>query len=91
MWSWESDRDRVHELSAPTKPVDTLVDNRPGNRMVDAVRRLMRDSLSMDIATGYVEVGALLDLDGDWQTLKGMRLLMGDEVTRVWPKRIFLC
>jgi superfamily II DNA or RNA helicase len=35
-----------------------------------------------DIATGYFEIGALLALDGKWQLLEKIRILMGDEVTR---------
>ena len=50
--------------------------------MLDAIRRLILESKSLDVATGYFEVGALLDLDGEWQKLNHMRLLMGDEVTR---------
>ena len=39
-------------------------------------------SEALDIATGYFEIGALLALDGEWQKLDHIRLLMGDEVTR---------
>src|ERR1035437_9909277 len=34
---------------------------------------------SFDIATGYFEIGALLALDGKWQQLDKIRILMGDE------------
>src|SRR5271157_1642723 len=37
---------------------------------------------SMDIATGYFEIGSLLALDGQWQKLDGIRILMGDEVSK---------
>ena len=50
------------------------------------VARYLRDwcrlSASIDIATGNFEIGALLELDGDWQQVDKFRLLMGDEVTR---------
>jgi len=36
----------------------------------------------MDIATGYCEIGALLALDGEWQKVDHIRVLMGDEVSR---------
>ncbi|MYC41640.1 MAG: helicase [Acidimicrobiaceae bacterium] len=36
---------------------------------------------SFDIATGFFEIGSLLALDGDWQKLEKIRLLMGDEVS----------
>ena len=39
-------------------------------------------SKSIDIATGYFEIGALLALDGEWQKVDGIRLLMGDEVSK---------
>ncbi len=34
---------------------------------------------SFDIATGFFEIGSLLDLDGKWQQLEKVRILMGDE------------
>ncbi len=37
---------------------------------------------SFDIATGYFEIGSLLALDGKWQNLEKIRILMGDETTR---------
>ncbi|MCG3209817.1 MAG: RNA polymerase-associated protein RapA [Anaerolineae bacterium] len=36
---------------------------------------------TIDIATGYFEISALLALDGQWQKLDKIRLLMGDEVS----------
>jgi hypothetical protein len=41
-------------------------------------------SHKFDIATGYFEIGALLALDGKWQKLDHIRILMGDEV-RFYP------
>ncbi len=37
---------------------------------------------SMDIATGFFEIGSLLALDGKWQQLDKIRILMGDEITQ---------
>jgi hypothetical protein len=37
---------------------------------------------AFDIATGYFEIGALLSLDGQWQKLDNIRILMGDEVSK---------
>src|SRR5688572_16179054 len=34
-----------------------------------------------DIATGFFELGSLLALDGKWQKLQQIRILMGDETT----------
>jgi hypothetical protein len=36
---------------------------------------------TFDIATGFFEIGALLELDGKWQQLDKVRILMGSEVT----------
>lgn len=46
-------------------------------------------STGFDIATGYFEIGALLALDGHWQKLGKIRVLMGDETTRK-TKRLLL-
>lgn len=45
-------------------------------------------SRSFDIATGYFEIGALLALDGQWQKLESLRILMGDEVSRRTKKAL---
>jgi len=39
-------------------------------------------SSSIDVATGYFEVGALLSLQGKWLKVDSIRLLMGDEVSK---------
>ena len=39
-------------------------------------------SSRFDIATGYFEIGSLLALDGKWQKLDQIRILMGDEVSK---------
>lgn len=36
---------------------------------------------AFDIATGYFDIGALLALDGRWQALERIRILMGTETT----------
>lgn len=50
------------------------------------VRRYLHDwaeiSTSFDIATGCFEIGSLLALDGRWQKLDKIRILMGSETTR---------
>lgn len=38
-------------------------------------------SSAFDIATGYFEIGSLLALEGQWQKLTKIRILMGDEMT----------
>ena len=39
-------------------------------------------SKQMDIATGYLEIGGLLDLDQSWQKLEKIRIILGNEVTK---------
>ena len=41
-----------------------------------------------DVATGYFEIGALLALDGKWQRLDKIRILMGAETTHRTRKAI---
>ncbi|MDE0662088.1 MAG: helicase-related protein [Gammaproteobacteria bacterium] len=43
---------------------------------------------AFDIATGYFEIGALLALDGKWQQLEKIRILMGAETTHRTRKAI---
>src|SRR5258707_10795293 len=49
------------------------------------VQRYLHDwcqiSSSIDIATGYFEIGALLTLKDEWQKVDRIRILMGDEVS----------
>ena len=60
----------------------TLLDNRGENTVFNAFHRLLPHSRRWDVATGYFEVGSLLDLDGSWQGLEELRVLLGDEMTR---------
>ena len=50
------------------------------------VRRYLQEwaeiSNAFDIATGCFEIGSLLALDGQWQKLDKIRILMGSETTR---------
>lgn len=50
------------------------------------VLRYLRDwcqlSETIDIATGFFEIGSLLALDGEWQKIDQIRILMGDEVSK---------
>ncbi|MBO6308883.1 MAG: DEAD/DEAH box helicase family protein [Oribacterium sp.] len=39
-------------------------------------------SKQMDIATGYFEIGSLLDMGDNWQKLDKIRIIMGSEVTK---------
>jgi hypothetical protein len=85
----------------PKKPgIDTKASSTRGgdlfivdNSDVDwKVRAYLSDwcelSQSIDIATGYFEIGALLSLEEKWQSVDKIRILMGDEVS-LQTKRVF--
>lgn len=43
-------------------------------------------SKAIDVATGFFEIGGLLALDGAWQTVPRIRILMGDEISKSTKK-----
>jgi superfamily II DNA or RNA helicase len=60
-----------------------IVDNSDSDWKVGNYLREWTDiATAFDIATGYFEIGALLSLDGQWQKLEKLRILMGDEVSK---------
>ena len=62
--------------------IPTLVDNLGDNTVLNALKQLLPFAQALDVATGTFEIGSLLALDGLWQPLEKLRLLMGDETTR---------
>ena len=58
--------------------VDNSVSGWTGLRYLEEWTGIAR---AFDIATGYFEIGALLALDGKWQGLEKIRVLMGAETT----------
>ena len=58
--------------------VDNSVSGWTGLRYMEEWSSIAR---AFDIATGYFEIGALLALDGKWQGLDKIRILMGAETT----------
>lgn len=60
-----------------------IVDNESEDR---SVRKYLSEwcdiSKQMDIAVGYWEIGGNLILDGDWQKLDKIRIILGNEVTK---------
>ena len=57
-----------------------IVDNADPWRVQEYLREWADLAHTFDVATGYFEIGALLALDGQWQKLDKLRILMGDEV-----------
>lgn len=66
-----------------------IVDNAPdGQSGLDYLREWCELATTFDIATGFFDIAALLALDGHWQKLEGMRILMGDEVSHRTKKAL---
>ena len=59
--------------------VDNSVTGWTGLRYLEEWAGIAR---AFDVATGFFEIGALLALDGKWQDLEKIRVLMGAETTR---------
>lgn len=60
-----------------------IVDNTDEDwKALQYVREWCGISSAMDIATGHFEIGALLALDGAWQKVEKIRLLIGGETSR---------
>ena len=49
---------------------------------LDYLQQWCEISKKFDIATGYFDISALNALDGKWQQLDEIRILMGDEMTK---------
>lgn len=59
-----------------------IVDNSvSGWTGLEYLRQWCEISRSFDIATGFFEIGSLLEMDGHWQRLDKIRILMGEEVS----------
>lgn len=68
-----------------------IVDNSDGGRNgLDYLREWSELARSIDIATGFFEIGSLLDLDGRWQKFDKIRILMGDEISHRTKKALLV-
>jgi superfamily II DNA or RNA helicase len=65
-----------------------IIDNRKNNTVLRALQKLLPNLQKMDVATGTFEIGSFLLLEGLWQHLDKIRLLMGDETTRRTKREI---
>ncbi len=59
-----------------------ILDNLDGNTVSLAFKTLFQKADALDIATGYFEISALLELAGSWEHLREIRILMGDETSK---------
>ncbi|MDW8277512.1 MAG: helicase-related protein [Anaerolineales bacterium] len=69
---------------APERSGDLfIVDNSDEQwKVLRYLREWCEISTALDVASGYFEIGALLALDGKWQNLDRIRILMGDEASK---------
>lgn len=84
--------DRTHRASPVQGPRESdrkaggdlfIVDNSDADwKALQYLREWAQISSAFDIATGYFEIGALLGLEGEWQKLDRIRILMGAEMTK---------
>jgi superfamily II DNA or RNA helicase len=65
-----------------------ILDNRNDNTILNALQKLLPSLKKIDIATGVFEVGSLLQLEGLWQQVPEIRILMGNETTKTTQKTI---
>lgn len=64
-------------------PDSFIVDNTEQDwKALEYVREWCEISEKIDIATGHFEIGAFLALDGAWQKVDGIRLLIGGDTSR---------
>ena len=60
-----------------------IVDNMSENKTVKHyLNEWCSISKQMDIATGYFEIGGLLELGNNWQAMDKIRIILGSEVTK---------
>ncbi len=65
-------------------PEQFIVDNTDADwKALQYVREWCDISSAIDIATGHFEIGAFLALDGAWQKVDKIRLLIGGETSRI--------
>ncbi len=70
-------------------PEQFIVDNTAEDwKALQYVREWCAISSAMDIATGHFEIGAFLALDGEWQKVDKIRLLIGGETSRATANAI---
>jgi hypothetical protein len=59
-----------------------IVDNSDDEWVLRYLRDWADHASALDVATAHFEIGSLLALDGQWQKIDGLRVLMGDEVAK---------
>ncbi len=62
--------------------LSTIIDNQGEVTLRDAIVQIAQITRNLDVATGFLELGALLSLDGAWQKIAKIRILLGDVAGR---------
>lgn len=65
-----------------------IIDNRDRNTVLHALQVLLPNLQKMDIATGVFEIASFLQLEGLWQELEKIRILMGHETMKTTRNEI---
>jgi len=68
--------------------IPTIIDNRNGNTVLNALNQLLLNLKKLDIATGFFEVGSFLQIEPNWHTPDQIRILMGNETSKTTKKVI---
>ena len=66
-------------MSAKKLPV---IDNTVNNSVQKMFEQWFKETKCLRIATAFFEIGSLLALDGEWQKIDSIRILMGDEIAK---------
>jgi superfamily II DNA or RNA helicase len=74
--------------SGPSRKLPTIIDNQVEVTLRDAIVQLSQITKDLDVATGFFELGSLLSLDGFWQRIGKVRILLGDAAGRTTRKEL---
>lgn len=69
-------------MNKPDPEIFIFDNSVPERKVLHCLKQWILASKAADIATGFFEIGGLLALDGAWQTVPTIRILMGDEISR---------
>ena len=64
-----------------TEPLFIVDNSEEHGKVLHYLEQWTEIATAFDIASGFFEIGSLLALDGKWQKLTKIRILMGDEMT----------
>src|SRR5438105_3045856 len=73
--------ERVREQPPRSEPLFVVDNSEDGRNGLGYLREWCELAHALDVATGMFEIGSLVALDGAWQKLDKIRILMGTDVT----------